>query len=70
MQYPYDVHYINSELEGQPVKMAFMDAKPSKPNGEVVILFHGKNFNGFYSLMKLTDPINWSFKPNFSNCIL
>ena len=28
--------------------MAFMDIKPSKPNGESVILFHGKNFNGFY----------------------
>lgn len=25
-----------------------MDVKPAKPNGEVVILFHGKNFNGFY----------------------
>ncbi len=28
--------------------MAFMDVKPDKPNGESVILFHGKNFNGFY----------------------
>ena len=28
--------------------MAFMDAAPEKPNGETVILFHGKNFNGYY----------------------
>lgn len=25
-----------------------MDVKPAKPNGESVILFHGKNFNGYY----------------------
>ena len=28
--------------------MAYMDVKPTKANGEAVILFHGKNFNGFY----------------------
>jgi pimeloyl-ACP methyl ester carboxylesterase len=48
VQYPYEVKYINFELEGQLVKMAFMDVKPVTPNGEAVILFHGKNFNGFY----------------------
>lgn len=25
-----------------------MDVRPTRPNGETVILFHGKNFNGFY----------------------
>lgn len=28
--------------------MAYMDIAPEKPNGETFILFHGKNFNGFY----------------------
>ncbi len=28
--------------------MAFMDVAPKMPNGETVILFHGKNFNGYY----------------------
>src|SRR3954466_6567311 len=46
--YPYPVSYFNLQIEGQNVKMAFMDVKPTTPNGETVILFHGKNFNGFY----------------------
>jgi len=48
VEYPYPSHYFNLNLEGQNVKMAFMDVKPAKPNGETVLLFHGKNFNGFY----------------------
>ena len=28
--------------------MAFMDVKPVSPNGQVVMLLHGKNFNGAY----------------------
>lgn len=28
--------------------MAYMDILPEKTNGETVILFHGKNFNGYY----------------------
>lgn len=29
-------------------KMAFMEAVPENPNGKTVMLFHGKNFNGYY----------------------
>src|SRR4051812_49307950 len=46
--YPYPVNYCNLNVEGQDVKMAYMDVKPTTPNGAAVILFHGKNFNGFY----------------------
>lgn len=46
--YPYPVKYINITIERQPVKMAYMDAVADKPNGQTVILFHGKNFNGYY----------------------
>jgi pimeloyl-ACP methyl ester carboxylesterase len=46
--YPYPVNYFNINLEGQDVKMAYMDILPAKPNGAAVILFHGKNFNGYY----------------------
>jgi pimeloyl-ACP methyl ester carboxylesterase len=28
--------------------MAYMDAKPANPNGRSVMLFHGKNFAGYY----------------------
>jgi pimeloyl-ACP methyl ester carboxylesterase len=48
IKYPYPVKYFNLNIEGGNYTMAFMDIKPSKPNGESVILFHGKNFNGFY----------------------
>jgi pimeloyl-ACP methyl ester carboxylesterase len=48
VQYPYPVNYFNINIENQDVKMAYMDVKPAKPNGETVMLLHGKNFNGFY----------------------
>jgi len=46
--YPYPVNYFNINIEGQNAKMAFMDVKPSTANGKTVLLFHGKNFNGYY----------------------
>ena len=46
--YPYPVHTLQFELEGQLVRMAYMDVKPSTPNGETVLLFHGKNFGSDY----------------------
>jgi pimeloyl-ACP methyl ester carboxylesterase len=48
VKYPFEVKYFSLTLEKQNVKMAFMDIAPEKPNGETVILFHGKNFNGYY----------------------
>lgn len=46
--YPYPVHYITLNIERQSVKMAYMDVAPDKANGQAIILFHGKNFNGYY----------------------
>lgn len=46
--YPFPVQTITFQLESQPVKMAYMDAKPARPTGKVVVLLHGKNFNGYY----------------------
>lgn len=48
IKYPFEVKYFALALEKQNVKMAYMDIAPAKPNGETVILFHGKNFNGYY----------------------
>ena len=47
-QYPYEVYYLNFESQGKELKMAYMDIRPSNPNGETVMLLHGKNFNGAY----------------------
>ena len=48
VKYPFEVKYFPLTLEKQNVKMAYMDVRAKKVNGEAVILFHGKNFNGFY----------------------
>lgn len=48
ISYPYPLKYFTLHIEGQICKMAFMDEKPSHPNGQAVLLFHGKNFSGLY----------------------
>jgi pimeloyl-ACP methyl ester carboxylesterase len=48
-EYPYPTQYLQVNLENQDLKMAYMDVKPSGPsNGKTVVLFHGKNFGGYY----------------------
>lgn len=46
--YPYPVHFFSLSNQGQRLKMAYMDVKPSKANGRTVVLLHGKNFCGAY----------------------
>ncbi|TWF44592.1 pimeloyl-ACP methyl ester carboxylesterase [Chitinophaga polysaccharea] len=47
-KYPFPVHYLQLHIQGQPLKMAYMDVQPTKPNGKIVVLLHGKNFCGAY----------------------
>src|ERR1700760_4427547 len=47
-QYPYPVQFIMLNIQGETLKMAYMDVKPANANGHVVMLLHGKNFNGAY----------------------
>ncbi len=46
--YPYPVSILPLETQNQKLEMAYMDVKPTKPNGETVVLLHGKNFCGAY----------------------
>jgi pimeloyl-ACP methyl ester carboxylesterase len=47
--YPAPVKFLLLEIEGQSVRMAYMDVvSPSGPNGRTVVLLHGKNFGGDY----------------------
>ena len=47
--YPFPVQHLQFELEGRPVRMAYMDVQPTvAPNGQTVVLFHGKNFGSDY----------------------
>jgi len=47
--YPYPVIYFPLTIEGQDLRMAYMDVQPEGPgNGRTVVLLHGKNFFGAY----------------------
>jgi pimeloyl-ACP methyl ester carboxylesterase len=48
VKYPYPVKFFPFSIEGQNVRMAYMDITPANTNGKAVILFHGKNFGGYY----------------------
>jgi len=48
LEYPYKVQYLALQIESRQVRMAYMDVRPVKPNGKIVLLLHGKNFNGYY----------------------
>jgi pimeloyl-ACP methyl ester carboxylesterase len=46
--YPYPVQMLQFELDGRPVRMAYMDVRPEMPNGQTIVLLHGKNFGADY----------------------
>jgi len=46
--YPYPSDSITIEIESQQLTMSYMDVKPDVSSGRTVLLFHGKNFNGYY----------------------
>jgi len=47
--YPWPVHFLPLTIEGQELRMAYMDVAPSEAaNGQTVVLMHGKNFGGYY----------------------
>jgi len=48
VKYPYPVNFMPIKVEGQDLRMAYMDVKPAAPNGKTIMLFHGKNFGGYY----------------------
>jgi pimeloyl-ACP methyl ester carboxylesterase len=47
--YPYKIHFLPLTIEGQDLRMAYMDV-PSEGEwkGKAVLLLHGKNFFGAY----------------------
>ncbi|MES2828585.1 MAG: alpha/beta hydrolase [Bacteroidota bacterium] len=49
IKYAYPVKYYPVRAEGQDLRMAYMDIAPTQlANGRTVMLFHGKNFAGYY----------------------
>ena len=47
-EYPFEVRTFPIEAQRQQLEMAYMDVAADKPNGETVVLLHGKNFSGEY----------------------
>ncbi|WHF52421.1 alpha/beta hydrolase [Chryseobacterium gotjawalense] len=43
--YPFEVKFHPLKSQGQDLKMAYLDVLPINPNGKVIVLLHGKNFN-------------------------
>ena len=48
IEYPFPEHYITLRIQGETLKMEYMDVKPQQANGQTVLLLHGKNFCGAY----------------------
>jgi pimeloyl-ACP methyl ester carboxylesterase len=57
--YAHTIKFLPVQLEHQDLRLAYMDVAPiGKDNGKTVVLFHGKNFGGYYwtsVLQKLTE---------------
>ena len=60
--YPYPVQMLQFELEGRPVRMAYMDVKPQNPNGQALLLMHGKNFGSDYWANTLKAMSNYGYR--------
>jgi pimeloyl-ACP methyl ester carboxylesterase len=47
--YPYPVHFMPITLQGEELRLAYMDAPPVGPaNGRTIVLLHGRNFPASY----------------------
>jgi pimeloyl-ACP methyl ester carboxylesterase len=57
--YPYPVKFFDLVIQGQALRMAYMDVAPTgESNGKTVVLLHGKSFSGNYwegTIRRLTD---------------
>lgn len=62
IQYPFPVKEINLKIQGQDLKMAYMDVASKKPNGKTVLLLHGKNFPAMYWKQTANDLSKMGFR--------
>ena len=57
--YPYPVQFLDLVIEGQALRMAYMDVAPTDAsNGKTAVLLHGKSFSGNYwgdTIRRLAD---------------
>lgn len=60
--YPYPVQLLQFEMEGRPVRMAYMDVKPENPNGQTLLLLHGKNFSSDYWAQTIKAMTSYGYR--------
>jgi pimeloyl-ACP methyl ester carboxylesterase len=49
IEYPHPVQFLQMDLYGQTVRLAYMDVAPvGTPNGRAVVLLHGASYYGWY----------------------
>lgn len=46
--YPFPVNTFEFMAQGQKLQMSYMDVKPDGEVKKTIVMFHGKNFGGFY----------------------
>jgi len=62
IEYPFPVKELALNIQGQNVKMAYMDLRPKNPNGKNVLLLHGKNFSAIYWEQTANDLARAGFR--------
>ena len=48
VHYPYASKQFLFAVEGKNSYLSYMDVQGQDSNGKTIILFHGKNFSGYY----------------------
>ncbi|WP_207492878.1 alpha/beta hydrolase [Aridibaculum aurantiacum] len=62
VQYPYPIHHHNVQVQDSIYRMAYMDVPSTAANGEVILLLHGKNFNGYYWKDVIAGLVNAGYR--------
>jgi pimeloyl-ACP methyl ester carboxylesterase len=60
--YPYPVNMLPLVNDGEQVRMAYMDVAPAQPNGQTVVLLHGRNFPSSYWAPVIKTLTNAGFR--------
>lgn len=62
INYPFQVKEKTFTIQGQILKMAYMDVQPQVPNGKSVLLLHGKNFAANYWEQTANDLVKAGYR--------
>jgi pimeloyl-ACP methyl ester carboxylesterase len=53
---------LQFEMDGRPVRMAYMDVKPERPNGQTLVLLHGEHFGADYWISTLRTMSGYGYR--------